>query len=95
MKPCVVESIPDEVYKELEKEWGTHDNHNSLDLMEQEQEDDQEHSNYQTAMFKALHARNQGPGCANDGWVPVAELHRLVSAKGNYPKATSQSHDAI
>ena len=63
--------------------------------MEQEQEDDQEHSNYQTAMFRALLARSQGAASVNEGWVPVAELHRLVSAKGNYPKATMQDIFAV
>ena len=93
MKPCVLESIPTETYKQLEQDWGSQANVNSLDLMEQEQEEDQEHSNYQSAMFKVLLARSQDYSLCD--WIPIMELHRLVSAKGNYPKATIQDIFAV
>ena len=40
-KPCLLESIPTDIYKQLEQEWGVQANVNGLDLMETEQEEDQ------------------------------------------------------
>ena len=46
-------------------------------------------------MFRALSTRNQGGGLELGGWIPIVELHKLVSAKGNYPKATLEDIFAI
>ena len=75
-KPCMVESLPKELYEALAAKWGSQDNHNSESHMELEQECSQEHGNYQTAMFRALSTRNQGGGFELDGWIPIVEIGR-------------------
>ena len=66
---------------------------NGLELMETDPEADQEHANYQSAMFKILLDRSKDQELCD--WIPMVQLHRLVSAKGNYPKATLQDIFAV
>jgi len=92
-KPCLLDSIPTDTYEKLEREWGAMASTNGLELMETEPEADQEHANYQSAMFKILLDRSKDQELCD--WIPMVQLHRLVSAKGNYPKATLRDIFAV
>ena len=93
-KPCIVEFLPKEIYEALASKYGKQEYHNALEHMGLEEECSQEHSDYQTAMFHALSAHNK-EGFEMDGWIPIVELHKRVSARGNYPKATLEDIFAI
>ena len=45
-------------------------------------------------MFHALNTHNR-ENFEMDGWIPIVELHKRVSARGNYPKATLEDIFAI
>ena len=92
-KPCLLDSTPTDTYKKLEQEWGAMASTNGLELMETEPEEDQEHANYQSAMYKVLLDRSKDRELCD--WIPMVQLHRLVSAKGNYPKATLRDIFAV
>ena len=94
VKPCVVDFLPKEIFEPLATKYGKQEYHNATEHMELEEENSQEHSNYQTAMFHALSAHTR-EGFEMDGWIPIVELHRRVSARGNYPKATLEDIFAI